>query len=248
MSYVDTHRPNILWITTHDISPDLGCYAGVWPGAGYAHTPNRDRLAAEGARYDNDQLATWRELRRLHFEEANQLAVGEAPNRPTPTQRRFLATKPHKELYDLQSDPHDTRNLAGDPGYADDMQRLRDVLKEWQQTYGDLGLLPEAELIERWRPGSIPQETAPPEVTIQRGKVVATCTTEGASIGWTTDPLGPSEKPSFLSKITGDRETDGRCWQLYSGPFTPPRSATLWFRAQRLGYRASRDVAITVEP
>src|SRR5690242_7507752 len=46
-------RPNILWITTHDISPDLGCYAGVWPGAEYAHTPNLDRLAAEGARYDH---------------------------------------------------------------------------------------------------------------------------------------------------------------------------------------------------
>ena len=46
-------RPNILWITTHDINPDLGCYAGVWPGAEYAHTPNLDQLAAEGARYDN---------------------------------------------------------------------------------------------------------------------------------------------------------------------------------------------------
>src|ERR687893_2735576 len=53
MSQFEARRPNILWITTHDISPDLGCYAGVWPGAEYAHTPNLDRLAAEGARYDN---------------------------------------------------------------------------------------------------------------------------------------------------------------------------------------------------
>ncbi len=46
-------RPNILWITTHDINPDLGCYAGVWPGAEYATTPELDRLAAEGVRFDN---------------------------------------------------------------------------------------------------------------------------------------------------------------------------------------------------
>jgi uncharacterized sulfatase len=53
MSNTYQHRPNILWISCHDISPDLGCYAGVWPGAEYAHTPNLDRLAAEGVRYDN---------------------------------------------------------------------------------------------------------------------------------------------------------------------------------------------------
>ncbi|WP_368498191.1 sulfatase [Herbiconiux sp. A18JL235] len=45
-------RPNILWISTHDINPDLGAYAGVWPGADAARTPNLDRLAAEGVRFD----------------------------------------------------------------------------------------------------------------------------------------------------------------------------------------------------
>ncbi len=48
-----TQRPNILWISTHDINPHLGCYAGVYPHAEYAHTPNLDRLASEGARYNN---------------------------------------------------------------------------------------------------------------------------------------------------------------------------------------------------
>lgn len=46
------NRPNIVWISTHDINPDLGCYTGVWPGAEYAVTPNLDRFAAEGARFD----------------------------------------------------------------------------------------------------------------------------------------------------------------------------------------------------
>ncbi|UZX03133.1 sulfatase [Arthrobacter sp. CDRTa11] len=46
-------RPNILWISTHDISPHLGAYAGVYPGAEYAITPNLDRLADEGMRFDH---------------------------------------------------------------------------------------------------------------------------------------------------------------------------------------------------
>ena len=39
-------RPNILWISCEDTSPDLGCY-----GDEYATTPNLDRFATEGARY-----------------------------------------------------------------------------------------------------------------------------------------------------------------------------------------------------
>ncbi len=39
-------RPNILWITCEDISPNLGCY-----GDTQAVTPNLDRLAARGVRY-----------------------------------------------------------------------------------------------------------------------------------------------------------------------------------------------------
>ncbi|MHC4110351.1 MAG: sulfatase-like hydrolase/transferase [Planctomycetota bacterium] len=43
-----TQRPNILWVSCEDISPDLGCY-----GDNYAVTPNIDKLAAEGVRYSN---------------------------------------------------------------------------------------------------------------------------------------------------------------------------------------------------
>ena len=50
---MSARRPNIVWISTHDINPDLGCYAGVWPGAEYARTPHLDALAARGIRFDN---------------------------------------------------------------------------------------------------------------------------------------------------------------------------------------------------
>jgi uncharacterized sulfatase len=41
-------RPNVLWITCEDISPNLGCY-----GDHYSITPNLDALAAKGMRYTN---------------------------------------------------------------------------------------------------------------------------------------------------------------------------------------------------
>lgn len=41
-------RPNILWITCEDISPDLGCY-----GDSYARTPNLDKFATQGVRMLN---------------------------------------------------------------------------------------------------------------------------------------------------------------------------------------------------
>ena len=42
-----TKPPNILWIVGENFSLDLGCY-----GAKQVHTPNLDRLAAAGIRYD----------------------------------------------------------------------------------------------------------------------------------------------------------------------------------------------------
>lgn len=39
-------RPNILWISCEDISPNLGCY-----GDPHATTPNLDRLASQGVRF-----------------------------------------------------------------------------------------------------------------------------------------------------------------------------------------------------
>lgn len=46
-SVVADDRPNVLWITIEDWSPDLSCY-----GTKGIHTPNVDQLAAEGIRYE----------------------------------------------------------------------------------------------------------------------------------------------------------------------------------------------------
>ena len=47
-SLAAAERPNIVWLSCEDISPHLGCY-----GDPHAITPNLDRLAAEGVRYEH---------------------------------------------------------------------------------------------------------------------------------------------------------------------------------------------------
>ena len=58
-------------------------------------------------------------------------------------------TKPVEELYDLDSDPHEINNLAGDPKYEEKLVELRKELSDWQFRIGDIGLLPESEIERR---------------------------------------------------------------------------------------------------
>jgi arylsulfatase A-like enzyme len=43
----------------------------------------------------------------------------------------------HRQLFDLQEDPDETKNLAGDPRHAGEVQRLLGLMKEWQARVGD---------------------------------------------------------------------------------------------------------------
>jgi N-sulfoglucosamine sulfohydrolase len=199
-----------------------------------------------------DQTSTWKELRRLCFAEAQQLTQGLLPSLATPAQRHFLATtKPAEELYDVLVDPHEINNLAADPAYTEDLRRFRDELDRWEQMYPDLGMIAETELLRRWRPTGAFSTTERPDIRIEGGRIIATCATEGASIGWTADPPrlpqepNAGEEPSLSRQFVGDPDTDGRYWQIYSGPFDAPQGLTLWFRAHRLGYLESEDVALS---
>ena len=64
-----------------------------------------------------------------------------------PAAALFLAPrKPVEELYDLEADPHEIRNLAEDKKYAKNLKKLREAHMQWVRDTGDLGLLPEAEI------------------------------------------------------------------------------------------------------
>lgn len=79
-----------------------------------------------------------------------EIREAEANGTLTETMAIFSAgRKPVEELYDLESDPHEIRNLAGDPTHAAKLEELRTELSDWQFRIGDIGLLPESEIERR---------------------------------------------------------------------------------------------------
>jgi uncharacterized sulfatase len=93
------------------------------------------------AQYINymDQMPIMQEWRRLAF--AGKL---------NPVQMQFFArTKPKEELYDLDADPHEVRNLADSSAHQAVLKEMRAALDKWIKDTKDLGEVPEQELINR---------------------------------------------------------------------------------------------------
>jgi N-sulfoglucosamine sulfohydrolase len=197
-----------------------------------------------------DKMATWSEFRRLSFEEAGQLAVGEQRDRLTELQRSVVApSKPEHELYDISVDPHEQHNLAQRPEFEDDVRRMSQALSEWQTEVGDLGLLPEDALIESWRPGGQKQCTADLETTVEDGRLLLSCATPGALIGWQQDTDDTSALPEVPAAHAGwmatlGLETDRRSWLPYTGPLAV--SGTVRAKAWRIGFSPSNEVVVEV--
>jgi N-sulfoglucosamine sulfohydrolase len=58
--------------------------------------------------------------------------------RLTPVQQRLFETpRARLELYDLDRDPWELRNVADDPAYARDARELASVLQEWMEQSDD---------------------------------------------------------------------------------------------------------------
>ncbi len=49
----------------------------------------------------------------------------------------YSAKRPEEELYDLQADPWEMNNLAGDPRYAEILEDLRQRVQRWMEETGD---------------------------------------------------------------------------------------------------------------
>lgn len=76
-----------------------------------------------------------------------------------PAARYFQSRKPVEELYDCDADLDQIRNLAGDEEHREALIRLRAECSRWMVDTGDLGLLPEHEMLLRAE-GSTPYEIA----------------------------------------------------------------------------------------
>lgn len=86
-----------------------------------------------------DEMPIQKDWRRLAFE-----------GKLNPTQMLFWSrTKPKEELYDLDADPYEVKNLAESPEHRETLAKMRAALDKWIVDTKDLGEVPEKELVKR---------------------------------------------------------------------------------------------------
>ena len=241
--------PNILWITVEDLSPRLAAY-----GDSRADTPSLNRLASEGMTFTQvfsisgvcapSRSALITGMYPISIGTHHMRTTHEAPGLPGPylavppphvktftesLRAAGYSRKPVEELYDLQSDPHEIRNLVRDPGHEEILQRLRRALERWRTEVGDMGVIPEHEMIAQMWPGGDQPTTAMPSIHPSGGEfdrpieVTLSCPTNGASIAYTTE------------------EGETAHWKLYTDPIELTTSTVIRARAVRYGYQASAE-------
>jgi N-sulfoglucosamine sulfohydrolase len=132
-----------------------------------SHTPSprqyvfgaRDRCDETVARFRTVRDARYRYIRNFYPERPflqpndykersypvwNLLKELDAAGQLNPVQKFLTAqSMPAEELYDLESDPHETVNLATSAEHQATLARLRSVLNEWIETSQDQGRVPE---------------------------------------------------------------------------------------------------------
>jgi arylsulfatase A-like enzyme len=70
-------------------------------------------------------------------------------------QSQFFESRPAEMLFDLEADPDEVNNLAGNSAYREQLLDLRRRLRERMESLPDLSLLPESELVEsEWEDGA----------------------------------------------------------------------------------------------
>lgn len=62
---------------------------------------------------------------------------------------QFYVKRPAEELYDLQADPYELKNLADDPTLAHSKKELKTRLEYWMKQQGDLGVMTEMDAQNR---------------------------------------------------------------------------------------------------
>ena len=63
-------------------------------------------------------------------------------------QSQFFETRPTEQLFDVETDPYETKNLAKDEGHQDIVLQLRDQLFSHAKEMNDLSFFPESYLVE----------------------------------------------------------------------------------------------------
>lgn len=125
-------------------------------------------------------------------------------------QSRFWKTKPAEELYDLESDPWETVNLAGQTSHAETKGRLATAQHQWLTQVNDLGFIPEGER-ERQSKGASPADVFAPEKPGSKDKAMTVSNIISAADLATN---GTEVTPDRLASLLGDPKPAIRYWAI----------------------------------
>jgi N-sulfoglucosamine sulfohydrolase len=168
-------------------------------------------------------------------------------------QMSWFKTKPVEELYDVEKDPNELHNLANDPDYRGKLLELRRAFNDWTKKVGDMGSIPEKEMIARWWNGkNEPPSTNAPHIIKTSGGLKISCDTKGASIGYLIVKPGKEKNEThtitswdygiiFNPKLkNGQQVPAAPDWQVYKGETIHLNTGdTLKVNAMRIGYTAT---------
>ncbi|WP_163537975.1 sulfatase-like hydrolase/transferase [Gracilibacillus sp. YIM 98692] len=150
--------------------------------------------------------------------------------------------RPPEELYDCKADPYEMNNLADDPHYQKELERLRSELDSWCRDYDKWGDVSEEQMVKSMWPDGVQPKTAEPIfIPINSEKpgmepsysntfqeptaIMLHSATEGASIAYTTE------------------EGQDPHWKLYTGPIIVNQAdVVIRAKAVRIGYQDSNEV------
>ncbi len=163
-----------------------------------------------------------------------------------PQKLMFRKSRPAEELYDTENDPWEINNLASDPAHKENLERLRKALDEWIDEVGDMGEIPETEMLRQWYPDGKQPDTAYPRFILFSGDECGQIPVDGkmdAKAPAAIDLHCPTQGASIAYRI----DANGAHWKLYAGPISlEPGKHTVCAKAIRIGYRESDEVRLDI--
>ena len=141
----------------------------------YIRSWHPDQIEGHALAY-RDNMDMIREMKKLH--ESGQLNAEQSLWYEAPGRER---------LYDLSADPHELDNLADDPAFSRELERLRHVLDGWLQRTGDWSNQPEQEMVAGFVPAGERQTTNPPEAELEDCLLHLRPVDEGSSLAYRLD-------------------------------------------------------------
>lgn len=140
----------------------------------------------------------------------------------------FEKQRPELEFYDTWEDPHEVNNLADAPEHAERIGTMLSALTSWEQKTGDMGGIPEPELVKQlWPPDGIQPTTEKCTFKIVNGdKIELKSETEGASLAYQVINLADTSE-----------------WEIYTEP-VDIREGQIRAIAHRIGFKPSAVITI----